>query len=140
MALTGDELKAALRANLRDALKRRKPPSDVEDWQERKADRVGVSLTAFQNWYYGNESGPSGNAPAPLPQFENWAALCRVFPGLHEEVLGDIIGASNRGPEAGRRLAFVAAELGELARFARGEGELPEPVPAVSDLAERKRA
>jgi len=140
VVLSGDQLKSALRGKLRDALKRRKPASDVSVWQERKADRLGVSETTFQNWYYGNETGPSGNAPAPLPSFENWAALCREFPGLHDEVLGDIVGEPDRGPDAARRLTLVASELDELARFARGEGELPEPGPAVSEIERRRRA
>lgn len=118
MALIGDQLKPTLRANLSAALKHRAPPSGKADWQERKADRVGVSLTTFQSWYYGNEASAAGSSPASLPSFENWVALCAEFPGLHDEVVGDIVGEYDTAATL-REIEADAQALAEKARALR---------------------
>ncbi len=93
------------------ALKRRASSSGigVADWQERKADCIGVRLTTFRNWYYGNEASASGNAAASLPSFENWVALCSEFAGLQDEVVGQITGESGSGPDLSEQIAASEA-------------------------------
>ena len=111
VALTGDQLKPILRVMLSAALKRRAALSEygIADWQERKADRIGVRLTTFQNWYYGNEASASGSAPGPLPNFENWIALCVEFPGLQDEVVGEVIGERGSAPDLSEQIAASEA-------------------------------
>ena len=98
------------------ALKRRAALTEygIADWQERKADRIGVRLTTFQNWYYGNEASASGSAPASLPNFENWIALCVELPGLQDEVVGEITGERGSGPDLSEQIAQLEATVVEL--------------------------
>ena len=116
MALTGDQLKPILRVKLSAALKRRALSSDmaVAVWQERKADCLGVGETTFQNWYYGNEASASGNAPASLPNFENWVALCCEFQGIQDEVLGDVTGDRRDGMDLSVQIAQSKALTASL--------------------------
>ncbi len=76
------------------ALTRRAGPNR-DSWARRIADEIGVSLTTFNNWYYG-DNFPNGIA---------WEVLDMHFPGLRAEVMSEI---------TGDKLSAVEQELAEL--------------------------
>ncbi len=89
-------------ARLRDALSKRasrEAPGNRDGWALRTADQIGVSLTAFNNWYYGFNF-PNGVA---------WECLCMLLPGLREEVMGEITGEFGSGPDLSAELAAAEA-------------------------------
>ena len=114
MALTGDQLKPILRAKLREALCRRKPETAVDSWYEWCADNLGISKNTFASWCYGHTFSSQGNAPSSLPQLENWAALRLFFPGIDEEVFGDITGERGDGPDLSEQIAASEALTASL--------------------------
>ena len=95
MKLSVDQLRPILCTRLREALARRAPPLNRDGWASRAADEIGVSLTAFNNWYYG-DNFPGGVA---------WEILDMHFPGLRAEVMSEI---------TGDKLSAVERELAEL--------------------------
>ena len=127
VALTGDQLKPLLRAKLREALGRRKDETAVDSWYEYCADQLGVSKNAFASWCYGREfMSAGGSAPSSLPSFENWAALRLMFPGIDEEVFGDITGES---PPDSQAQAVIEAIEEVLADARKGIGGGLRAVP-----------
>ena len=99
--LTADQLRPILCKRLADALTRRAAPNR-DSWARRTADEIGVSLTAFNNWYYG-DNFPNGVA---------WEVLDMHFPGLRAEVMDEITG--DKASAAERELAELKAQLARL--------------------------
>ena len=102
MKLTVDQLRPILCARLREALLRRAPPLNRDGWASRAADEIGVSLTAFNNWYYG-DNFPGGVA---------WEVLDMHFPGLRAEVMSEITGDKLSAAE--QRVAELEAGMARL--------------------------
>ncbi len=104
-------------------------------------------------WYFKvqEESGVGEDTLRPLCRDEdgsnlgllNFVRLCRCWgPSFADDCLAPLTGVRCTADpvEAEARLKFLETELEGLSRFASGERELPEPGPAVSDLAARRKA
>ncbi len=108
MNLSADQLQPILSAKLRDALQRRAPDANRKGWSMRAADEIGVSLTAFNNWFYGDN----------LPGAAAWEALFLYFPDLRHDVMAGI--TDEKASAAERELAELKAGISRLNQHAEG--------------------
>ena len=103
MALKYAEAYHLLTRRVSVALNRLADRRDVEEWQNEIADKIGVHVRTFRNWYYA-KSPPKG--PALLCLFEEFGDDFR------DEVLD--IKERGSGPDLSEQIAQLEATVLEL--------------------------
>ena len=127
--------KDVVRATFAEAVRALAPQSGLEEWYFEVSEGSGVGRDVIRRL--------ARDADGPVPEALTIARLTAYFgPKFADEWLAPLTGVrcAAEPADSDNRLNFLASELEGLSKFARGAGEVSEPGPAVSELADRRRA